>query len=214
MLTMDKGKKKPSRFDSEKARKNLDSILDKMYSNTDLALLEEYRKLYKSKVSLFRRSWAAAWLFMYYDQKETPSFSRSVEKPRPADSVKSRARDEKQPSSSSPSSVSSAAESETFLSEEESKRLFISIGKNRRLYPREIIAFISSKTSAGREDIGAIRILDNYSFIQVRDTKADEIIETLNGIKFRGRTLAVNFAKPKSGESEGDGQYAVNGAQP
>jgi len=205
MLTMEKGKKKPSRFDGEKARKNLDSILEKMYSNTDLALLEEYRKLYKSKISLFRRSWAAAWLFMYYDQKETPSFSRNVDKQRPADSVKSRVPDEKQPSSSAASSASYAADSETFLSEEESKRLFISIGKNRRLYPREIISFIISKTSAVKEDIGAIRILDNYSFIQVRDTKADEIIKALNGIKFRGRTLAVNFAKPKSGESEGEG---------
>jgi len=204
MLIMDKGKKKPSRFDREKARKNLDSILEKMYGNTDLALLEEYRKLYKSKISLFRRSWAAAWLFMYYDQKEIPSFSRSVEKQRPVDSVKSRVPDEKPPSSSAVSSTSSAVESETFLSEEESKRLFLSIGKNRRLYPREIIAFISSKTSAGREDIGAIRILDNYSFIQVRDTKADEIIEALNGVKFRGRTLAVNFAKPRTGEGEGE----------
>jgi len=199
---MEKGKKKPSRFDREKARKNLDSILEKMYGNTDLALLEEYRRLYKSKISLFRRSWAAAWLFMYYDQKETPSFSRGVEKQRPVDGGKSRIPDEKQPSASS---SSSASESETFLSEEESKRLFLSIGKNRRLYPREIISFISSKTSAGKEDIGAIRILDNYSFIQVRDTKADEIIGALNGIKFRGRTLAVNFAKPKSGESEGEG---------
>jgi hypothetical protein len=81
------------------------------------------------------------------------------------------------------------------LPEEESKRLFISIGRNRRLFPRDIIALISSKTSVANEDIGNIRILDNYSFVQIRDTKADEIIEALNGIKYRGRTLAVNFAK-------------------
>jgi len=61
-----------------------------------------------------------------------------------------------------------------------------------------------SKTSAEREDVGVIRILDNYSFIQVRDTKADEIIKTLTGIRFRGRTLSVNYAKSKTGENDGD----------
>jgi len=53
-----------------------------------------------------------------------------------------------------------------------------------------------------REDIGIIRILDNYSFVQVRDVKADEIIATLTGHKFRGRTLTVNYAKPKNAETE------------
>jgi RNA recognition motif-containing protein len=37
--------------------------------------------------------------------------------------------------------------------------------------------------------------LDNYSFIQVRTTVADTIIEALNGKSFRGRTLAVNYAR-------------------
>jgi hypothetical protein len=80
--------------------------------------------------------------------------------------------------------------------------LFISIGKNRRLFPREVITLIMSKCSVAREDIGVIRILDNYSFVQVKDTKADEIIATLTGLKFRGRTLTVNYAKPKSADGE------------
>ncbi|MDR1868808.1 MAG: DbpA RNA binding domain-containing protein [Treponema sp.] len=187
---MKKGTEK-SRLDRDKASKNMKVILDKMYGSTDLSLLSEYRKIYKNEISLFRRSWAAAWLFMYYDQREAPGL-RNVEKQRVYDGGKSRAPDEK------PQSVSTSADSENFLPEEESKRLFISIGKNRRLYPREVITFIMSKTSTAREDIGSIRILDNYSFVQVRDTKADEIIETLNGMKFRGRTLTVNFAKPRS----------------
>ena len=179
------------RLDKEKARKNIAAILDKIHSETDLAMLGEYRKIYKKEISLFRRSWAAAWLFMYYDRKETPQLqtdkkpSRPEGKAVPAEEIKYTA-------------------SEITLGEEESKRLFISIGKNRRLYPREVISLIMSKTSAVKEDIGVIRILDNYSFVQVRDTKADEIIEALNGIKFRGRTLAVNFAKPRSSEGESE----------
>ena len=171
--------------DSEKASKNLKNILEKVHTDADLELLSEYRKLFKKEVSLFRRSWAAAWLFMYYDKKEFPNIKNLVEK--------------KNVKKENTESISTDAEPN--LSEEESKNLFFSIGKNRHLFPREVIMFICSKTSVPREDIGSIRILDNYSFVQVRDTRADEIIEALNGLKFRGRTLTVNYAKPKNADN-------------
>jgi RNA recognition motif-containing protein len=171
-------------LDTEKAGKNLKVILENIHNNTDISLLSEYRQLFKKEISLFRRSWAAAWLFMYYDQREEPRLL-NVEKPKTGKG-KSRSDEEKSPVSC-----------EISISEEESKKLFISVGKNRRLYPREIITLIMSKSTTAREDIGIIKILDNYSFVQVRDTAADEIIKTLNGIKFRGRTLTVNYAKPK-----------------
>jgi len=182
-------------LDREKAKKNIEIILEKMHSDTDVVKLHEYHKLYKKEISLFRRSWAAAWLFMYYDARETPARSESGDKNTAFSASrfsssnkkfdKENAQTERQPV-------------EINLSEEESKRLFISIGKNRKLFPREVIGLIMSKTSAPREDIGSIRILDNYSFVQVRDSRADEIIQALTGIKFRGRTLTVNYAKPKS----------------
>jgi hypothetical protein len=175
----------PVQLDKEKAKKNIEVILDKLHNDTDFVLLKEYKKLFKKEISIFRHMDAAAWLFMYYNNKENPNL-QLVKKEK---QVPSRPEE-------TAASVSSP-EVEVILSEEESKRLFISIGKNRRLYPRELITIISSKTSAVREDIGNIRILDNYSFVQVRDTKADEIINALNGVKIRGRTLTVNYAKPK-----------------
>jgi RNA recognition motif-containing protein len=97
------------------------------------------------------------------------------------------------------------------LTEDESKRLFFSVGRSRRVYPREILGLINAKTAIAREDIGAIRILDNYSFVQVRDTVAEKIIEALNGVTFRGRTLAVNYAKFRKEEENGGGG---NGSDP
>ena len=176
------------RLDREKAKRNLKEILGRINTDADPALLREYYKIYKKEVSIFRRSWTAAWLFMYYDKKEFPSAQITEDSPKSRNEKISVREDKSLP--------------EVILSEEESKRLFVSIGKNRRLYPRELSALISSKTSAAPEDIGSIRILDNYSFVQVKDTKADEIIQALNGIRFRGRTLAVNFAKTKSENSE------------
>jgi len=177
-------------LDKDKAKRNLEVILDKMNS-ADMVELHEYHKLYKKEVSLFKRSCAAAWLFMYYNQRENPGAAVSPVRNTDRNTKKIKATPEKTPV-------------EINLSEEESKRLFISIGKNRRLFPREVITLIMSKTSAAREDIGVIRILDNYSFVQIRDTKADEIIQTLTGHKFRGRTLTVNYAKPKTSDSESE----------
>jgi RNA recognition motif-containing protein len=176
------------KLDKERAGKNLKIILDKVHTSADLELLSEYRKLYKKEINLFRRSWAAAWLFMYYDRKEVPVMSV------PAEKKQFKAREEN----------TASPYVEVSLSEEESKKLFFSIGKNRHLFPREVIAFICSKTTVPREDIGSIRILDNYSFVQVKDTRANEIIEALNGLKFRGRTLTVNYAKPKNLNSDGN----------
>jgi hypothetical protein len=186
-------KEKQSRVDKEKIRKNLSLILDRVHSGTDLALLGEYRKIYKKEISLFRRSWVAAWLLMHHDPKLLPAVD-SDRRSRPTENAR-KTKNEK------PDEEKSGAV-DFPLSEEESKRLFISIGRNRRLYPREILTLIISKTSVPREDIGVIRILDNYSFVQVRDTRADEIIEALNGLQFRGRTLTVNYAKSKTDESE------------
>jgi hypothetical protein len=177
-------------IDKEKAKRNIKEILDKLRDCPDISLLHEYQKLYKKEISIFRRSWAAAWLFMYYDKKETPGPGSAETSPSWQSKKVSYNAEERAP----------VSESVPVIPEEESKRLFISIGKNRRLFPREIITLIMTKTQTPREDIGIIRILDNYSFVQVRDIRADEIIEALNGVKFRGRTLAVNFAKAKNAD--------------
>jgi hypothetical protein len=88
------------------------------------------------------------------------------------------------------------------LPEDESTRLFISIGRSRRVFPREILGLIYAKTSVSREDIGTITILNNYSFVQVRNSVAAELLETLNGVSFRGKTLTVNYARTRKEEDE------------
>ena len=196
-------------MDREKAKRNLEVILDKINTDTDIIQLREYQKIYKKEISLFKRSWAAAWLLMYYDKRETPGAAPSLSSKPQNSKIKKSRPEQPEGNLRSPRPVEVPAKSfpekpvlDINLSEEESKRLFFSIGKNRRLFPREVITLIMTKTSTPREDIGMIRILDNYSFVQVRDNKADEIIEKLTGHKFRGRTLTVNYAKPKVSDND------------
>ncbi len=75
--------------------------------------------------------------------------------------------------------------------------LFVGIGKSRRVYPKDLVGLILDTTSTQKDDIGSIKILDNYSFVEVSPEHADNIIATLNGMTYRGRSLNVNYAKKK-----------------
>ena len=79
--------------------------------------------------------------------------------------------------------------------------LFISVGRNRKVYPKNLIHLFIHTGKIEREEIGEIKIFDNYSFIEIKAPVARKVIDNLDGINFRGRTLNVNFAK-KSPEAE------------
>jgi hypothetical protein len=192
-----------SQIDKEKIKKNIHLVLDRIRTDVDPHLLNEYRRLFKREVSLFSRSWASAYLLMCFDQSAAGRADKNRNR---KNGGENRSRSAAGASAGNRGKNDEARnEIQRYpLSEEESKRIFISIGRSRRVFPREILGLINSKTAIPREDIGAIRILDNYSFIQVRDTVAERIIEALNGMNFRGRTLAVNYAKARKDEGAED----------
>jgi len=172
-----------SRIDRKKIKETIALVIDKIKTEADPVLLDDYLCLFKKEVSLFNRSKAAAYLLMLCDQGKN---LRSVQRNDSARKNDRRFTEEDTPRYP--------------LAEEESKRLFFSVGRSRRVFPREILGLINTKTAISREDIGAIRILDNYSFVQVRDTVAEKVIEELNGTIFRGRPLTVNYAKSRKDE--------------
>ena len=81
--------------------------------------------------------------------------------------------------------------------DEGGKALFFSVGKNRRVFPRDLIGFIIESTAIDNSQIGQIKVLDSYSFVEVDPAVADRVIEVCNGREFRGRKLTVNFARSK-----------------
>lgn len=78
--------------------------------------------------------------------------------------------------------------------------LFLSIGKNRRVYPRDLVQLLFSAGQISKADIGDIKILDNYSFVEVEESQASAVIGRLDGIPYRGRNLTVNFAKKRAND--------------
>jgi hypothetical protein len=101
------------------------------------------------------------------------------------------------------------------LPEDEAATLFISAGRNRRAYAREILALLINEAQVDKDDVGDLRILDNFSFVQVRREVADQVISTLGGKSFRGRPLSVSFAKPrKDSSSSGSEDGIIGGDSP
>jgi hypothetical protein len=220
-----------SQIDIEKTKRSIALVLDKLKTDVDLDVLKEYREVFKKEVSFFTRSWAAAYLLMYFDHEGNQAAMRR----RPADASDTqsgagfrgykdrpaknrRTQPEYRPVGARQDSVSGRTPDKNGdsarqypLADEDSKCIFISIGRNRRVFPREILGLIIARTGVSRDDIGTIRILENYSFVQVRDTITERIIESLNGYVFRGRTLTVNFAKTRKEGAENSESYDDNG---
>jgi hypothetical protein len=201
----------PSYIDREKTKKTISLILDKIGTEADPWLLGEYLNLFKKEVSVFHRSKVAAFLLMLCDQDKSLHLVKQGDFPQRGKFVGTEKTNQRKAGSNGPFTEEDSQRH--LLAEEDSKRLFFSVGRSRRVFPREILGLINSKTAIPREDIGSIRILDNYSFVQVRDTVAEKIIEALNGLNFRGRPLTVNYAKSRRDDensTENDG-YAETG---
>lgn len=78
--------------------------------------------------------------------------------------------------------------------------LFISIGKNKRVFPGDLTKLFCSTLGISKDDISSIKVLDNYSFLDIAPEHAEGAIEKLNGSEYRGRRITVNHARKKSSE--------------
>lgn len=199
-----------NKFDKEKTRKTIEFILERLNTDADADLLNEYRAIFKKEISLTKRSWAAAYLLMQFEQGNSGRFDRNRRPQMAARPPQEFRYQDKGQSDGVGKTYEKKFENRDEprqypLAEEDSVRLFINIGRSRHVFPREILGFINAKVGTPREDIGSIRIMDNYSFIQVRNTAAVSIIEGLDGKSFRGKILAVNYAKSRRDEVR-DGQ--------
>jgi hypothetical protein len=203
-------------IDEAKVTKLLEATLKAIQTEADPHLLNQYRALIRKNVSFFQRSYLAAYLLMLQAQPQGRRRRSGG-----GDALRGRARNNAAINGAEPGEEAESARpgqrpaqqtpAPLALPEEEATQLFINIGRSRRVFPREILGLIGAKTAVSKEDIGVITILNNYSFVQVRNSVAEELVEALNGVNFRGKTLAVNYARPRK---EGDEDPAEPASKP
>ena len=84
-------------------------------------------------------------------------------------------------------------------------RLFVNLGKNDGFYPGEIMQYLN-KNINGRQEVGHMDILQNFSYIEVPESDAQKVMAALNGTSYKGREVRCNDA-----DEEGHGRSTRGG---
>ena len=76
-------------------------------------------------------------------------------------------------------------------------QLFVSAGRNRRVFARDLTALFQERLGLSTAEIGAVRVFEKYSFVEVASARAAEAVQRLSGVELKGRPLNVEVAKRK-----------------
>ncbi|MBQ2314155.1 MAG: DbpA RNA binding domain-containing protein [Treponema sp.] len=200
-------------------------------SEADIQAYNEIKKLFKKNVSLLRRNYVAALLIRQAaaggnfrsSRYERSGRSERTERNDRFSRERSSGKYERSSSAPSfrertpaPSYTERSSASERPERQERAPRvqidpalattIFIGIGRNRRVFPRDLVGLLVSVAGLDRERIGDIRVLANYSFIQLFTEDCEKAISALNGYDYRGRKLSVSYSRqrPEDGSDESD----------
>ena len=77
-------------------------------------------------------------------------------------------------------------------------RLFVSIGKNRGVFANDLKALFAKSLHLDLSGIGDIKVLDNYSFVDIPSSLAEKAIQALSDTELKGRRIKVNYARKKT----------------
>ncbi len=77
-------------------------------------------------------------------------------------------------------------------------RLFINLGKADSFYPHELIDLLNKNTQK-RVDIGRIDLMKSFSFFEVKQEQAQQVIDGLNNARFGGRKVSIEVAGEENG---------------
>lgn len=76
-------------------------------------------------------------------------------------------------------------------------RLFINVGKKDKIKPANILGAIAGESGMPGKLVGAIDMMDNYTFVEVPAKHADKVLNAMNNVTIKGRT--VNMEKANDG---------------
>jgi hypothetical protein len=189
----------------------LDGVLAEIKSPPDPRMLTMVRSIFRKRIPLHMRSYAAALLILRAagitrsqppkpvvparsPKENFPARSGGVEphdRARPAPAAR-------QPSPTTTSSPDAPHKAPPPRNPEGMVPLFVSMGKRQRLRPQELRTLVSEKTGIPTEELGRVHLFDNYSFLDVQEAHAEQIIAAADGAAFKGRTVEIKPAKKKS----------------
>lgn len=172
--------------DPEQLGERIREVVRRIHEDEDPHEMNAYKRFVKRNVSVFNRAYFTAYLVKMLLDRELPE--RRSGGPRKSGRIAKSNGQERN---------SGAMPSGEITSPDGYKTLFVSIGKNRRVYPKDFVSLFGDIAGVTEDQLGQIKVLDNYSFVEIVPEVADRVIETCDGYEFRGRKLTVNFARQK-----------------
>lgn len=77
------------------------------------------------------------------------------------------------------------------------KSIFINVGKNRHVFIQDILGLLEKVAQISKEQIGPIKIMSNYTFVELSDENVQKAISALNGYDYKHKPLLVNNARSR-----------------
>lgn len=76
-------------------------------------------------------------------------------------------------------------------------RLFMNVGKFQGIKPSDIVGAIANEVGISGKLIGAIRIFDKYTFVEVPKENAKDVLRVMKDNQIKGKTINVELASPR-----------------
>ena len=87
-------------------------------------------------------------------------------------------------------------------------RLFINIGKKDKIKTANILGAIAGESGMPGKLVGAIDMMDNYTFVDVPAIHAEKILKAMNdNVQIKGRRVNVEKANQSRGKGRGKGKH-------
>ena len=80
-------------------------------------------------------------------------------------------------------------------------RFFINIGRKDHVQPVHVIEMLN-RNVAGRVDVGRIDLMQNFSFFECPEEYTEEILNGMDGIKYKGREVHVEVAETRTEDGQ------------
>ncbi|MBQ0162437.1 MAG: DbpA RNA binding domain-containing protein [Treponema sp.] len=182
----------------------LQDAVDKVKTQENPDLLNDIKKVYKKNVPFSLRMYVAAYLTKqcgsHFKPRRDFNNDRNNRRDFRKDNQRNEYRQDRNRDNTNDNSENTEARQphpRVQIDESLATTIFVGIGRNRRVYPRDLVGLLISVAGLDRDRIGDIRVLANYSFVQLFTEDADKAINALNGYDYRGRKLSVSYSRQK-----------------
>ncbi len=189
----------------------LSMAVNKVKTTENVDILSDLNKLFKKNVPLSIRKYVVAYMlkeslkhFHSFGPRHQERTERNTHRERSDFHAEKASRVYEQTEKPEVTEEERPRHPRVEIPEDQATSIFVSIGKNRRVYPRDLVGILIAVGGLDRERIGDIKVLANYSFVQLYAEDAQMAIDKLNGYEYRGRRLAVSFSKQKSDDATED----------